>query len=208
MRLSCEHCNKALDIPDEKLPDAPRFRIRCPHCQNKTLVELEKKHSEDEKEFQEATSEVASGLSPVEPDIFPPGATVVFLHFEDAIWREKCRDFFQDKGFYVSTASNNEEAVQKLRLNFYDLICIEDREENITLLQEIAKWPGKQRARINFIMVGDKANSFDPNVSFVRGVDSYLDLKDQDNAQELLNQAIEGFKIKNEPWKTAEEEVG
>lgn len=208
MQISCEHCKKTLNIPDDKLPDASRFRLRCPHCHNKTLVELKNPQAEDEHIATESAPDISSNSKQVEQDIFPPGAVVAFLYFQDQDWSVEGQQYFQDRQYYVSTAENNEEAVQKLKLNTYELICIEDKTEYKDLWQEIASWPGKQRSRINVIMVGERANSFDPNEAFVRGVDTYLHLTDQNTKEQLLDQAIEGYKLKFEPWNIAEEEEG
>lgn len=206
MRVACEHCSKVLNIPDQKIPDTSRFKIRCPYCQKKTLVDLDTNQVEEKQVDPEVAQEISSNFKSLEPDIFPPGAAVVFLYLQDKEWREECKHYFESRGYYISSVETSEQAVQKLRLNTYELICIEDSNENESLSQEIAKWSGKQRANINFIMVGDRANSFDPTKSFVRGVDTYLNIGDQKQKQDLLDQALEGFKLKYEPWKIAEEE--
>lgn len=38
MRIDCEHCGKAMQVPDEKVPDRA-FTLTCPGCQNKITVD-------------------------------------------------------------------------------------------------------------------------------------------------------------------------
>ncbi|MDA8020803.1 MAG: zinc-ribbon domain-containing protein [Thermoanaerobaculia bacterium] len=38
MRIDCEHCGRALQIPDEKVPDRA-FTLTCPSCQHKIQVD-------------------------------------------------------------------------------------------------------------------------------------------------------------------------
>ena len=38
MRIHCDQCSQALDLPDDKIPQQ-RFSVACPSCQNKILVD-------------------------------------------------------------------------------------------------------------------------------------------------------------------------
>lgn len=39
MRIECSGCGQAMNVPDERLPAAPKFVVRCPKCQQAITVE-------------------------------------------------------------------------------------------------------------------------------------------------------------------------
>jgi predicted Zn finger-like uncharacterized protein len=209
MRLTCEHCDNSFDLPDSKIPDSNRFRFRCPKCGERNLWDREREERE---------AEAASGLgqgdeAEMEPEMYPPGEKVAFVFLQDETWREKAEQYCFQAGYHVSTAEKPKEAVQKLRLNSYDMAVIEDRQENQLVLKEIGKWPGWMRREVNCIMVGEQAESFDPNMAFIKGVNTYLMLNEADQAEELLERAqrslsryLELWRLAREPQNTAQQE--
>lgn len=227
MRISCDHCGKYFKIPEDKIPqDASRVRFKCPACGQVNVLKPVKSPSSQGDEdsglkrgrkgvqfsFNKPGSADPEGLQAapeqVEPDLFPPGAKTVFLALQHQTWLQAAKSWLQEQGFYISESGSTQEGCQKLRLNNYCLVLLEDRPENNLLLQEIHSWPGNMRRQVNVILVGKQGRSFDPGLGFVKGVNQYLCLGDQDRVEKLLSQCQQDFERWLEPWNLAQEMQG
>ncbi|MCA1945671.1 MAG: zinc-ribbon domain-containing protein [Desulfovibrio sp.] len=189
MRITCTSCNRELTVPDNKLPDTPRFKIKCPQCKKEIVVE---RMDKVDPSFTGASYDY-SGV--VEPEVFPPGARVAFLLIVEKSWRNAASAWLKAEKFYQSTATNAHEAMLKLRLNDYQLVMIEDRDEYQGVLAEIGTWPGLRRRTVNLVLLGNDAASLDPQLSFRRGANTYLNLADAARCAELMDSVLKGYEM-------------
>lgn len=201
MRFNCANCQKELNIPDEKLPATPRFKVKCPHCQERVV--LDKNESLDQA-YKVMPPAEASGKLPehevpehghpqLEPEIFPPGARILFMTLKSKRWIEEAQNFFQEMGYYESYAQDAREAVMKLRLNEYHVLLVEDSEDNQPVLDEIAMWPGIRRQLLNVVLIGQQAQSLDPQIAFRKGVNTYLNIHDIERGHELFGLVLKSY---------------
>lgn len=201
MRLQCQDCGKQFNLPQDKIPETGHFAFTCPNCKKKNKVELNLGKDTSARTAGRPQSESpAPPEARVEPDLFPPGSKAGFVYLQDEAWFGKVHDSLTAKGYYLSQPSSPQEAVQKLRLNVYDLVCIEDSPDAEGLLQEISLWPGRRRREVNCLLLGEYDRSFDPAVTFIRAVNCVLAKKDIESAHTLLEQADEQFEKCIEPW--------
>jgi DNA-directed RNA polymerase subunit RPC12/RpoP len=209
VKAQCDGCGKQFALPPEKVPDKPRSRFTCPSCGTKVLVDRSREEaSAGDKQADAAQPEAKGEAYDIEPDLFPPGAEVAFVYVQDRSWAEKIEESLQlEGGYLLSRAENGAQALQKLRLNSYQMILLQDGPEAEDLLEEIGSWPGYVRREINCILIGDRAKSFDPGESFIRGVNSYLSIEDRQGIAELLEQAQQSFDQYLEPWRKAKQEI-
>ncbi|MCF8037974.1 MAG: hypothetical protein K9K79_01530 [Desulfohalobiaceae bacterium] len=210
MRLSCQECNKSLNLPQDRIPDKGSFRFSCPVCGAKNKVDLpgpgESRAAPPE---QAAENRGPARKKTVEPELFPPGSKVALLSIQDQGWLEQSKDFLTAHNFYLSSAESPEQGAQKLRLNRYQLVLIEQGPRSEVLLGEISRWPGRYRREVNCILLGENGKSFDPYAGFLQGVNSYLSKKDGNQAKQLLEQARDSFAKYLEPWhQAANQETG
>lgn len=212
MRISCQHCRKELNIPDDKLPASPKFKVRCPSCKNEIIVDKTQQPTQANPGVELNTDVFAPGvvetgpqgvrpaapkidLETVEPDIFPPGAKVVLMFLKDEHWREAARNYFEESAFHESLAQSPTEAIIKLRVNEYNVMLIDDSPENQTVLDEITAWPGIRRRSLNLILFGNRAASLDPRIAFQKSTNFYLNYNDADKAPQLLEGCLRGYEI-------------
>lgn len=208
MQLTCEQCGKSFDLPEHKVPAGQKLRFACPACGEKNIVSLTDNGDNqlDKPTGEQTQQSVSSSLqSSIEPDIYPPGSEVAFIYLFDSVWEERSKQHLEGYGYYVSVARDNSEAAQKLSLNKYSFILLEDVPENKNLLDEVANWPGATRREINCVLIGNKAASFDPQQALLRGVNSYVNIEQRDSIEQLLDSCLEYFKTFYEPWKMARE---
>lgn len=129
------------------------------------------------------------------------------MFVQDREWAEQAREYLTQMGIYLSTAESVSQGRQKLNLNRYNWVIVQDLPENQPLLREIAAWPGYRRREVNCLLVGEAAESFDPNAAFVRGMNGYLALEDAERIEELLEQAREEYNQYVAPWQVATEQI-
>ncbi|MGE4299410.1 MAG: hypothetical protein AB7E47_15445 [Desulfovibrionaceae bacterium] len=241
MQFTCPCGLKQMNIPDQNLPAADKFAMKCPFCQKKMLID--KTNPQSPARFmdelgagagQAASAQAAPPSAPVppappaapaagtpqaaavpppppaaapavsrpnapsgaggeEPEIFPPGAKVAFVRLFDAAWTQRVMAFLDTAGFHHSEAADAGKAVQKLRLNEYALVILEDGGDNAALLEEIGSWSGLRRREVNLVLVGAAASSMDPQMAFQRGLNSYIHTADATRADTLLADALKGY---------------
>lgn len=204
MRISCQQCAKGFNLPEDKIPEKGSFRFSCPACGAKNTIVLDQENTGRPRE--QAQSEPRVQQPPkqtVEPEVHPPGAQVALLFVQDPIWLEKAGDFLKTNDFSLSLAQTPEEATQKLRLNRYQLVLIEDDPQAGVLLREISQWSGRFRREVNCVLVGDQGQSFDHLTAFLKGVNTYLSKADRDQAEPLLEQAREQWVKHLQPFRAA-----
>lgn len=213
MKFMCACGQKELNIPDDKLPDAKRFAIKCPFCQKKMVVEREgdtavASFAEPQKqEVRAETKKQVLKLPAIEPEVFAPGSKVAFIDVHDEAWCTKAEVFFKQAGYEISVSEDQLEAVAKLRLNRYDVLVVEDCENCNLILEEVASWPGHRRRELNYIMIGSAGKSMHPDVAFERGVNFYLNLGDAEKAEELLQGAMEGYDLYYQLFTIAQKRI-
>jgi hypothetical protein len=225
MRFLCPCGKKELNIPDDKVPNAPRFALKCPLCQKRMVVDLSgaapRAFFPEEAKAPGATapSEPAAPAAPpakaaampaalpaVEPDAFPPGAKVAFVRLDDPAWRTAAETFLREKGFHSSEASEPLVGVAKLRLNHYDVIFLADEPGAAPLLEEISSWPGLRRRGVNLVLVGREGKSLQPDVAFQKAANAYLCTDDAARAGELFGEALTAYEIHYRPVRMAQEQ--
>ena len=204
MRLQCQDCGKQFNLPQDKIPGTGHFVYTCPNCKKKNKIDLDLGGDNRDRTAERPQSESsAPPEARIEPDLFPPGSKAGFIYLQDESWSGKVQGYLAEKGYYLSQAGSPQEAIQKLRLNVYDLVCIQDSPGTEGLLQEISLWPGRRRREVNCLLLGDYERSFDPAVAFLRAVNCALAKKDSETADALLEQADKQFEKSLEPWHSA-----
>lgn len=199
MLVSCSNCGKRFKLRDDKLPKAEVFRIPCPNCSSEIVVRKEEPDSGDERPQQAAQS------PSFEPEVFPAGARVAFVFLGHELCMDAAKQAVQELGYTPSIAGSMDEAVAKVGMNRYDLVCIDDSESGRAVMEVVNGWPGIRRREVNVVMVGSDAQSLDPGTSFFRGVNGWLNRGDTDRFKQLLGQLEDDFALYRAPWDAVTE---
>lgn len=219
MQFTCPCGQKELSIPEDKLPAADVFALKCPHCDKKVRVD-KADPSRVTSTFAEPQAEQATAGAPaeptappaptappvppvptVEPDNFPPGAKVAFLMLADGGWKNAAESFFKAKDYEVSTADDPAVALQKVRLNDYDVVVT----DNTSLLDGLGELPGLKRRSLNVMAVAEGGESQDSQKAFTLGVNSFLAVSDSGKAQSLLEDGLKAYDLYYEMLTRAQE---
>jgi len=195
MRFSCQHCQKELNIPDEKLPPTQKFKVKCPHCQETLLLDKSRPTSPPPTQSPTTRREPQDlpAMAELEPEIFPPGARVAFIYLHSKEWHVAASTFFQEMGYHESTAKDASEALLKLRMNDYHVVLLEEAGDTQMLVEELGRWPGSRRRGFNLVLLGNAAQSQDPHSAFRKGVNTYLNIHDIDRCHDLFDFTLRGY---------------
>lgn len=199
MLVACPSCEKQFKLRDDKLPDAGVFRITCPSCSGEIVVRR------DTPDTDEPPVPKAENPLSLEPEVFPVGVRVAFVFVGHGASGEKLKDALRAKGYVLSEARGPAEAVEKVRMNRYHLVCIEDDPSGRAVLSVVNSWPGIRRREVNVVMLGERAKSLDPGISFYRGVNAWLHPGERELFGDLLEQLEENFGQYKAPWDAVAE---
>lgn len=134
MEITCSHCKTGFTLPKDRLPDAKKFKVNCPKCKTTLIVE----------------NQAAQGPVKI-PENFPHDAVVAFLYVPDEKLAERIGAFLKDQGIYVSEAKTSKTAREKVKLNYYQMLILEEGVVSQEILQIVKKWDGLRRRDVNII---------------------------------------------------------
>jgi len=186
MDISCTHCKTSFVLPDDRIPESKKFRLNCPKCREPIIVNQE---SESEK--------IAV------PEHFPHDAVVAFLYVKNKNLADRISNFLKSRGIFISSADQIHEALEKIRINYYNILILEDSDSSKSILNVVKKWNGLRRRDVNIILVESNCQSLHANEAFYRGVNSVLGAKDNERIENILDLAMGEFKSYSEPWDAA-----
>jgi phage FluMu protein Com len=195
MRLKCEHCQRSFDLPEEKVPQASRFRFTCPACKEVNRIDLSDAPGEQPEEGQDQAE--AADAPPVQ---VPPGTRLVLLLVADTDLRETARSLFRSGGWEIIEVEDGRTGQAYLRSNRFHWAILEDSPAGREVLEEIHRLPGHERRELNCVLIGDKAASFDRIAAFVAGVNCYLHPEHALGLEKALEQAGEAFDRHQRLW--------
>jgi uncharacterized protein YbaR (Trm112 family) len=186
MEISCKACNSTFEIPDDRIPETRKFKLSCPKCREPIIV--------DKDDLEDKI---------VAPEHFPHDATVAFVFVKNRALAERIKVHLKGRGIYISEAGFIHEAVDKVRINYYNILILEDSEETRSILALVRKWNGLRRRDVNIVLVEARCQSMHPNEAFLRGVNSVVGLGDNERVEHFLDLALGDYENYVEPWTEA-----
>lgn len=184
MEIVCTHCKSSFILPDERIPDAKKFKLNCPKCREPIIIDM---------------SEL--DVVPTAPETFPHDAVVAFVFCTQVIFSQRIKSSLKKNGIYVSEALSISEAIEKVRVNYYDIIIIEESNVSNALYEIFKKWNGLRRREVNIVVVGANCQSLQGQDAFLRGVNSVIGKSDNDEIDKYLELALAEYKKYIEPWE-------
>lgn len=189
MEIRCQQCDARFVLPPERIPDARRFKVSCPKCKSPILVERPETHK--------------SQAVPDEPEYFPHDAHIAFVYVQQAALHHRICEYIRSHGGCVSEARSIEEAMAKIRANYYHEMIFQDDEEGRQLLEIIATWNGLRRREVNIILVESSGRTLSAMDAFLSGGNAVISSKDSAEIEKFLDLARDAYKASMEPWKIA-----
>jgi hypothetical protein len=190
MDISCTHCKSNFVLPDDRIPETKKFKLNCPKCREPIIID---KENESDKI--------------VAPEHFPHDATVALLFVKNRALADRISVFLKSRGIFVSEAGLIHDALDKVRINYYNIIILEESEHSKSILAVVRKWNGLRRRDVNIILVETDCKSLHSNEAFFRGVNAVVSAKDSERIENILDLALGEFKSYMEPWAVASQRL-
>lgn len=190
MDINCTHCKSSFVLPDDRIPETKKFKLNCPKCREPIIIDKENE-----------------GDKIVAPEHFPHDATVALLFVKNRALADRISVFLKSRGIFVSEAGLIHDALDKVRINYYNIIILEESEHSKSILAVVRKWNGLRRRDVNIILVETDCKSLHANEAFFRGVNAVISAKDSERIENILDLALGEFKSYMEPWAVASQRL-
>lgn len=184
MDISCTHCKTSFVLPDDRVPETQKFKLNCPKCREPIIID-------------QGSERI------VPPEHFPHDATVAFLFVRDKKLAERISLFLKSRGIFVSEARQIHEALDRVRINYYNILILEDSNLSRAILDVIKKWNGLRRREVNILLVGSESQSLRSDEAFYRGVNAVVGGTDNERIEHILELALDEFGSYSELWIAA-----
>lgn len=203
MEVVCEHCNKKLNIPDEKIPKGKLTVLACPKCKNK--ITLDTRSPEQEmpapKTGEPAKPAPPKSAAPTDADeedeigFYEEDTRLAFVLESDPQDMELIKKAVEGVGYKFLKAENSRKAVGKLRLHHFDLLILSDRFDGIELVQSpIVQYMNhlsmSVRRRIFFALIGDEFKTMDNMMAYSMSANLVINRKDMENLESILKRSL------------------
>lgn len=190
MEITCSFCETSFEFPDERLPEAKKFKLNCPKCREPLLIEQNSEHGQM-----------------IAPEAFPHDATVALMYVPDNELAERIGDFLKSKGIYISEAQTVTVALEKMRINYYQMLILEENDASQAILNATRKWDGLRRRDINVVYLNTDTQSMQQSEAFFRGVNFVIGKSDVKRVEQFLEIILKEYKDYKEMWVLAEKKA-
>lgn len=203
MRISCEHCQRSFNLPEDKVPQTNRFRFTCPVCQETNQIYIAKTEEETGETTTDDVKTDDVNTLDAPPLQVPPGARLALVVLGDERTAQSIGLCLQDRGWQVIEAQSPRMGKAYLQAYRLELVVMEDSEPGREVLADIHRLPGRERREMNCVLIGDRGASFDTRTAFVLGVNSYVHQDDAQGLETALDQAQNLFHQYRQLWMAA-----
>ena len=214
MIVNCSNCNKALNVPDEKVPEGKSISFNCPSCNAPMAVSGKKstggKASSLLDETQNipvpASREVKSDsslhnlINMVENELEFLGEGKFQALVADGANLDRIGPILKKMDYMITSVRNHEEGLQKLAVNTYDLIVLNEQFDGCDPYENpihkyIEPMPMNKRRRIFFVLVGKNYKTMDEMSAFNRSVNLVMNEADFTNFELILKKSMNDLKM-------------
>ena len=206
MQVTCNACQRSMNIPDEKLPKDQAFSITCPGCKIKIKVDQHLKSKESEPasptipEEKEETVDTASMV--INQEEFEDDEDLVIYDENDQLAlvlddnnKEIWTKALEEKEFKIQYARSPEHAVHKMKFTHFHFVALNENFGNIALdespfYQTLIEMPMVTRRNIFFALVGTNFKSLNNMQAFQKSTNVVINEKDLDKLGDILKKSI------------------
>ena len=196
MEITCNSCNKKINIPDDKVPQGKTFSVVCPQCKNKISVEPPGTSGEIPS-VETANLSHSERIQPSEDEAgidFTEEGQKTALICDDKN-RDVIKSFLNELNYKISIAYSGEDAVNRMKFTMYDIILLNEEfdnssPENNSVLKYIQPIPMTTRRKIFFALLGKNFRTFDNMMAFVKSANLVINIKDLSNLKNIMKKSV------------------
>ncbi|MBF0169957.1 MAG: hypothetical protein HQK87_02530 [Nitrospinae bacterium] len=218
MKVTCNTCQKVINVPDEKLPEGKPVTFPCPSCKEKITVTRTgddnvphipgvpetTPHGSPLDETQNiqipggaptTAADLAKMLDSVESEMDILGEATLRALVADPEEIDRITPVLRKLGYAVTTVKSAEEAQRKMKFNFYSLVVINEKFgggdlASNPLLAHIAPMIMEQRRKMFVVLLGRNFKTLDNMTAFLNSVNMVMNVDDFSNFELILRKAM------------------
>ncbi len=218
MEISCNSCQKKINIPEEKLPKDQAFNVTCPGCKNKIRVDQHLTPAKVEGNKEEEQEETPVQKPPEEEPANAPKMAIIdefegdddelVIYEEDdqlaLILDEKNKDLWTDvlkeKDYKIQYANSPEHAVHKMKFTQFHFVALNENFGGVSLeesavYKSIIELPMELRRNIFVALAGKNFKSLNDMEAFKFSVNLVVNEKDFGKLGDILKKSIGEFEM-------------
>lgn len=218
MEISCNSCQKKINIPEEKLPKDQAFNVTCPGCKNKIRVDQHLTPAKVEGNKEEEQEETPVQKPPEEEPANAPKMAIIdefegdddelVIYEEDdqlaLILDDKNKDLWTDvlkeKDYKIQYANSPEHAVHKMKFTQFHFVALNENFGGVSLeesavYKSIIELPMELRRNIFVALAGKNFKSLNDMEAFKFSVNLVVNEKDFGKLGDILKKSIGEFEM-------------
>jgi len=232
MEISCNSCQRKINIPDEKLPKGQAFNVTCPACKTKIRVDQHLTPAEAKESPEAPQEEHQPEQTPQEEPANAPKMAIIdeFVDDDDnelVIYEEDdlialildtenkdiWTDVLKEKDYKIQYAKSPEQAVHKMKFTQFHFVALNEHFGGVTLqesaiYQSIIQLPMSLRRNTFVALSGKNFKTLNDMEAFQFSVNLVVNVKDYGKLGDILKKSIGEYEMFYKVFKETLKSIG
>ena len=205
MQVTCNACQRSMNIPDEKLPKDQAFSITCPGCKNKIKVDQHLKTPDPPTPPQQEEALDTAGMV-VDQEEFEDDELVIYDENDqlalilDETNQSAWTQALESRDYKIQYAKSPEHAVHKMKFTHFHFIALHENYgnkdlDNNTVYKTLIELPMVTRRNIFVALIGKNFKTLKNMQAFQKSVNVVINEKDINKLEDVLKKSISEIEI-------------
>ncbi len=218
MQVTCNACQRSMNIPDEKLPKDQAFSITCPGCKNKIKVDQHLKTPDPPTPPQQEEALDTAGMV-VDQEEFEDDELVIYDENDqlalilDETNQSAWTQALESRDYKIQYAKSPEHAVHKMKFTHFHFIALHENYgnkdlDNNTVYKTLIELPMVTRRNIFVALIGKNFKTLKNMQAFQKSVNVVINEKDINKLEDVLKKSISEIEIFYKVFKETLQSMG
>ena len=216
MQVTCNACQRSMNIPGEKLPKDQAFSITCPGCKNKIKIDQHLKTKDTPPKQEEALD--TAGMV-VDQEEFEDDELVIYDENDqlalilDETNQSAWTQALESRDYKIQYAKSPEHAVHKMKFTHFHFIALHENYgnkdlDNNTVYKTLIELPMVTRRNIFVALIGKNFKTLKNMQAFQKSVNVVINEKDINKLEDVLKKSISEIEIFYKVFKETLQSMG
>ena len=218
MQVTCNACQRSMNILDEKLPKDQAFSITCPGCKNKIKVDQHLKTPDPPPPPQQEEALDTAGMA-VDQEEFEDDELVIYDENDqlalilDETNQSAWTQALESRDYKIQYAKSPEHAVHKMKFTHFHFIALHENYgnkdlDNNTVYKTLIELPMVTRRNIFVALIGKNFKTLKNMQAFQKSVNVVINEKDINKLEDVLKKSISEIEIFYKVFKETLQSMG
>ena len=218
MQVTCNACQRSMNILDEKLPKDQAFSITCPGCKNKIKVDQHLKTPDPPTPPQQEEALDTAGMV-VDQEEFEDDELVIYDENDqlalilDETNQSAWTQALESRDYKIQYAKSPEHAVHKMKFTHFHFIALHENYrnkdlDNNTVYKTLIELPMVTRRNIFVALIGKNFKTLKNMQAFQKSVNVVINEKDINKLEDVLKKSISEIEIFYKVFKETLQSMG